>query len=99
MDNGGNAPFCAPGVRFGEIVGPSGTDILCKGMHEAGKRCTELLERTTNALNDSVVSVMFLAIQKGNLELSINCAVTESVFKLQPYTSEILNVKNARDFF
>ena len=46
-------------------------------MHEAGKCCTELLEKTANALNDNVVSVMLLAVQKGNLELSINLAVTE----------------------
>ena len=49
-------------------------------MHEAGKRCTELLEKTANALNDNVVGVMLLAVQKGNLELSINVAVTQSVF-------------------
>ena len=49
-------------------------------MHEAGKRCTELIEKTANALNDNVVSVMLLAVQKGNLELSIYVAVTKSVF-------------------
>jgi hypothetical protein len=48
-------------------------------MHETGKRCTELLEKTANALNDNVVNVMLLAVQKGNLELSINLAVTRSV--------------------
>ena len=46
-------------------------------MHEAGKCCTELLEQTAN---DNVVSVMVLAVQKGNLELSINLAVIKSVF-------------------
>lgn len=49
-------------------------------MHEAGKRCTELLEKTANALNDDVVNLMLLAMQKKNLELSINVAVTKSVF-------------------
>ena len=49
-------------------------------MHEAGKSCTELLEKTANALNDNIVSVMLLAVQKGNLELSIRVAVTKSVF-------------------
>jgi hypothetical protein len=44
-------------------------------MHEAGKRCTELLEKTANALDDSVVNVMLLAVQRGNLELSVNIAV------------------------
>ena len=49
-------------------------------MHEAGKRCTELLEKTANALNDNVVSVMLLAVQKGNLELSVILAVIRWVF-------------------
>ena len=48
-------------------------------MHEAGKRCTELLEKTANALNDNTIGVMLLAVQKSNLELSINVAVTRSV--------------------
>jgi len=65
-------------VRFWKTVGPSGADILSAGMHEAGKRCTELLEKTANALNDNVVNVMLLAVQKKNLELSINVAVTKA---------------------
>ena len=36
-----------------------------------------------NALNDNVVSVMLLAVQKGNLELSIKLAVTKSVFSFR----------------
>ena len=49
-------------------------------MHEAGKHCTELLVKTSNALNDNVVRVMLLAVQKRNLELSIYIAVKGSVF-------------------
>ena len=67
-------------MRVWKSVGPSEADILCAGMHEASNRCNELLEKTANALNDNVVSVMLLAVQKGNLELSINVAVTKSVF-------------------
>ena len=55
-------------------------DIHCTGMHEAGKRCTELIEKTANALNDDAINVMLLVVQKGNLELSIYVAVTKSVF-------------------
>ena len=67
-------------MRFSKTVGPSRADTLCAGMHEAGKHCTELLEVTANALNDNVISAMLLAVQRGNLELSINIAVTKSVF-------------------
>ena len=52
-------------------------------MHEAGKCCIELLEKTANALNDNVVSVMLFAVQKGNLELSVKLAVTKSVFSFR----------------
>jgi hypothetical protein len=67
-------------VRFWKTVRASRADILCADMHEAGKCCTELLEETANALNDNVVSAMLLMVQKGNLELSINVAVTKLVF-------------------
>ena len=52
-----------------------GTDICSTGMHEAGKHCIELLEMTASALSDNAVSVMLLAVQKRNLELSIKLAV------------------------
>jgi hypothetical protein len=63
---------------------PPRVDILCAGMHEAGKCCTERLEKTANALNDNIVSVMVLAVreqlEKGNLELNMTVAVAKSVF-------------------
>jgi hypothetical protein len=49
---------------------------LCPaGMHKHGGRCTDLLQTTIKELTDSVAIVMFLAAQKGNLELSIKQAV------------------------
>jgi len=44
-------------------------------MHEENQHCTELLEKTANALNDGVVAVMISAVKRGNLELSINIAM------------------------
>ena len=32
--------LCGRRARFWQKLGPSGPDILCVGMHEAGKRCT-----------------------------------------------------------
>jgi hypothetical protein len=66
--------------EFWQIVGLSGADSLCTGMHQAGKHCNELLENTANALNDNVVSVMLLAVRKRNLEMSIKVAVKRPVF-------------------
>ena len=76
---GGMPHFVRLESEFWKTVGPSGVDILCADMHEAGKHCTELIEKTANALNDNVVSIMLLAVQKGNLELSIIVAVTRPV--------------------
>jgi len=47
-------------------------------MHEIGQRCIELLVTTGHALNDGVVGVMLLAVQKGNLEVSIKFAVASA---------------------
>ena len=61
-------------------IEPSGADILCTDMHEAGNRCTELLNKTANALSDDVLSVMLLAVRRGNLEQSISIALSGLVF-------------------
>jgi len=44
-------------------------------MHKRSQRCTELIEKTANALSSGVVSIMLLAVQKNNMELSIKQAV------------------------
>ncbi|KXN82137.1 hypothetical protein AN958_03191 [Leucoagaricus sp. SymC.cos] len=53
--------------------------VRLESMHEAGKHCTELLEKTANALSDDVVAVMLLAVQRGNLELSVKRAVKRKI--------------------
>jgi hypothetical protein len=45
------------------------------GMHKPGQKCAELIEKTGNELSSGVVALMLLAVQKDNLELSINQAV------------------------
>jgi hypothetical protein len=45
------------------------------GMDEPGQRCTNLIETTSNALSSGVLAVMLMAVQKDNLELSINQAI------------------------
>jgi len=44
-------------------------------MQKLGNRCTDLIEVTANALSDSVVALMLVAVQKGNLELSVKQAI------------------------
>ena len=45
------------------------------GMHMRDQRCTDLIEVTANALSGGVVTLMLMAVQRDNLELSINKAV------------------------
>jgi len=52
-----------------------GINMCPAGMHRAGERCTELIEKTASELSNGIVSLMLLAVQKDNLELSINYAV------------------------
>jgi hypothetical protein len=44
-------------------------------MHKGGQRCTELIEKTADALGDGVLCLIFMAVQKYNLEQNINQAI------------------------
>lgn len=44
-------------------------------MHRDSQRCTDLINLTANSLSDDVVALMLVAVQKDNLEISINDAV------------------------
>ena len=45
-------------------------------MHTKESRCDTLIEKTAEALNDDVVVLMLLAVQRGNLELSVKTALS-----------------------
>jgi hypothetical protein len=38
-------------------------------------RCDSLVEKTSTALNEDTVALMLLAVQRGNLELSVKTAL------------------------
>jgi hypothetical protein len=44
-------------------------------MHKHDQRCTDLIEVTVNALSGSAVTLMLIAVQRDNLELSVKKAV------------------------
>ena len=44
-------------------------------MQKDGQRCADLIETTADALDSSVVTLMFAAVQRDNLELSIKQAI------------------------
>ena len=44
-------------------------------MQNQGRRCTDLIEITANALSGDAVALMLVAVQRDNLELSINQAI------------------------
>jgi hypothetical protein len=45
------------------------------GMHRQNMSCNKLIEKTAAALNKDVVTLMLLAVQRGNLELSVKMAL------------------------
>jgi hypothetical protein len=44
-------------------------------MHRQNGHCNDLIEKTAAALNDDIVALMLLAVQRGNLELSVKVAL------------------------
>ncbi len=48
-------------------------------MNKPAARCDILIETTAAALNDDVVALMLVAVQKHNLGLSVNLALKRSV--------------------
>ena len=41
-------------------------------MHKVGEPCGALITETADALNPEVVILMLVAVQRGNLEMSLN---------------------------
>jgi hypothetical protein len=44
-------------------------------MHKKNMHCKDLIEKTAAELNDNIVALMLLAVQRGNLELSVKSAL------------------------
>ena len=44
-------------------------------MHKDGQQCTDLITLTANSLSGDVVTLMLVAVQKDNLEVSLNHAI------------------------
>ena len=46
-------------------------------MHKDSQQCTDLIKLTVNSLSGGVVALMLVAVQKDNLEVSINHAIKQ----------------------
>ena len=44
-------------------------------MHEIEKQCSELTEKTAEALDNEVLKGLFITTQRNNLDLCIKCAL------------------------
>ena len=53
------------------------TNFCYADMHRPHQRCTDLIELTANSLSVDVVALMLAAVQKDNLEVSINHAIKQ----------------------
>lgn len=57
-------------------LGEGARFVRLEKMHKTDGRCDKLIEETAGALNDDVVTLMLLAVQRSNVELSVKLAVT-----------------------
>ena len=48
-------------------------------MHKENGNCNSLIEKTAGALDENVITLMLLAVQMDNIELSIKVAVKRKV--------------------
>ncbi|KAN0129982.1 hypothetical protein V8E53_012136 [Lactarius tabidus] len=73
---------------------PLGDDVryvLLEKMHMKDSRCDNLVEKTAEALNEDAVALMLLAVQKGNLDLSVKMALSRcSVHRLTEFNVEVV---------
>ena len=44
-------------------------------MHKNDSHCVKLIEKTAAALNEEAVMLMLLAVQRGNVEMSVKLAL------------------------
>ncbi|KAF8262503.1 hypothetical protein EI94DRAFT_678021 [Lactarius quietus] len=56
-------------------LGDGAKFLRLEKMHKPETRCRALLQETAEALNEDVVTLMLLAVQRKDLELSVNLAV------------------------
>jgi hypothetical protein len=49
--------------------------IFFAEMHRQDSRCDDLIEKTAAALNEDVIALMLLAVQRDNLQLSVKAAL------------------------
>ncbi|KAN0130009.1 hypothetical protein V8E53_012163 [Lactarius tabidus] len=71
---------------------PLGDDVryvLLEKMHMKDSRCDNLVEKTAEALNDDAVALMLLAVQKGNLDLSVKMALSR-VHRLTEFNVKVV---------
>ncbi|KAF8263135.1 hypothetical protein EI94DRAFT_622062 [Lactarius quietus] len=60
-------------------LGPLGNDVKyvrLENMHKKDSRCDDLVEKTAAALNEDTVALMLLAVQRGNIELSVKTSLS-----------------------
>ena len=46
-------------------------------MHMQNSRCDDLIEKTAGALNQDIIALMLLAVQRDNLRLSVESALNQ----------------------
>ncbi|KAH8980431.1 hypothetical protein EDB86DRAFT_2813719 [Lactarius hatsudake] len=75
---------------LGDLVG----FVRLEQMHKQNQSCDDLIEKTAAALNEDTVALMLLAVQKGNLELSVKTALNRLVPHLKWRSEPSISTKS-----
>ncbi|KAF8256609.1 hypothetical protein EI94DRAFT_290326 [Lactarius quietus] len=73
-----NAYQVAENLFQDHYLHPLGNDakyVRLEKMHMKDSRCDGLVKETAAALNEDTVALMLLAVQRGNIDLSVNTAL------------------------
>ncbi|KAH8983042.1 hypothetical protein EDB86DRAFT_2811846 [Lactarius hatsudake] len=79
---------------LGDLVGFLRSDTSLAEMHKQNRSCDDLIEKTAAALNEDTVALMLLAVQKGNLELSVKTALNRLVPHLKWRSEPSISTKS-----
>ncbi|KAF5348792.1 hypothetical protein D9756_009849 [Leucocoprinus leucothites] len=89
-----NGAETTPEIQFEENylchLGAGAKYVRLEKMHKPDGCCKELIEETARALNDNVVTLMLVAVQRSNVELSVKLAVERTLPHLRSDAEDVV---------
>ncbi|KAF5353995.1 hypothetical protein D9756_006983 [Leucocoprinus leucothites] len=97
-----NGAETTPEIQFEENylchLGARAKYVRLEKMHKPDGCCKELIEETARVLNDNVVTLMLVAVQRSNVELSVKLAVERTLPHLRSDAEDIMSMTITKQF-